>query len=440
MTTKPKWIVIATAIASVAYAALRPRQPDPLEDWVLMGNEAVGFLSPIAVADGIQECWWSGDGRNLLFVRREPKFKLAPGMDEAPGTLETWSLAGQRRRVVMRLGPSQTVDEAIAIGNGNSAIVRFTGDPDQPSTWMLVDSAAGSSRPINLPPAFDREMASHPSQALLAFAATVKTPDGASYKQVSVLDARGATLRSAVMPDRTTLAGFTKSGGLLVWRRTQSAQSQASPAGSSGRKLEAFELVGSGQFQPVLDPGALLVPEPATPEQDRLRWTFDRDGGLRETRPVYMKTDPLEGLADVLVAADVDEYPRVASTGEAVMLQKQGVVLVRPMVRMPKDQFLKALLVAQKTRTMSNAKQVGVAIMIYSADFDDVLPSGPLDDKIDPYLKNRALLRGFVYTFSGGDISQIDKPAETELGFMPGPGGRAILYADGHVKWRPDSP
>jgi prepilin-type processing-associated H-X9-DG protein len=26
-----------------------------------------------------------------------------------------------------------------------------------------------------------------------------------------------------------------------------------------------------------------------------------------------------------------------------------------------------------------------------------------------------------------------------ELGFVPGPGGRAVVYADGHVEWVPDA-
>jgi hypothetical protein len=43
-----------------------------------------------------------------------------------------------------------------------------------------------------------------------------------------------------------------------------------------------------------------------------------------------------------------------------------------------------------------------------------------------------------VYTFGGGSLASIDAPAETIIGYVTGPGGRAAIYADGHVKWQND--
>ena len=44
----------------------------------------------------------------------------------------------------------------------------------------------------------------------------------------------------------------------------------------------------------------------------------------------------------------------------------------------------------------------------------------------------------FVYTYSGPtNLSKIEKPSETALGYIPSPGGRALIFADGHVKWEP---
>jgi prepilin-type processing-associated H-X9-DG protein len=53
-------------------------------------------------------------------------------------------------------------------------------------------------------------------------------------------------------------------------------------------------------------------------------------------------------------------------------------------------------------------------------------------------VKNSSILEGFVYTFKGGKLSDVDKPAETVLGYIEGPGGRAVAYLDGHVKWVPN--
>jgi prepilin-type processing-associated H-X9-DG protein len=71
-------------------------------------------------------------------------------------------------------------------------------------------------------------------------------------------------------------------------------------------------------------------------------------------------------------------------------------------------------------------------------DNDDVVPSGLSNDQLMPYLKNQDLLNGFNYTFEGGSLSGISNPTDTEMGYVIGPGGRAIVYADGHAQWKPD--
>ena len=50
-------------------------------------------------------------------------------------------------------------------------------------------------------------------------------------------------------------------------------------------------------------------------------------------------------------------------------------------------------------------------------------------------MKNRDLMNDFNYTFKGGDLANVEDPANTELGFVVGPGGRAVVYVDGHAKW-----
>lgn len=46
----------------------------------------------------------------------------------------------------------------------------------------------------------------------------------------------------------------------------------------------------------------------------------------------------------------------------------------------------------------------------------------------------------FEYTFRGAQIGSLpdDARAKLELGFVRGPGGKALIYADGHVKWQTD--
>jgi hypothetical protein len=84
---------------------------------------------------------------------------------------------------------------------------------------------------------------------------------------------------------------------------------------------------------------------------------------------------------------------------------------------------------------------VGIALMLYAADMDEVLPNGEnFVNRLTPYIKDRKMIAAFNYTYAGGPMDQIKDIANTELGFTMGPGGRAIVYADGHAKWVPDKP
>ena len=90
---------------------------------------------------------------------------------------------------------------------------------------------------------------------------------------------------------------------------------------------------------------------------------------------------------------------------------------------------------------MNNAKQTGLALMMYAQDYDSNFPSDPasVKDAVFPYLMSREVLTDFVYTYTGPTgLNQIGQPATTALGYIPSPGGRAVLYGDGHVKWEPD--
>jgi prepilin-type processing-associated H-X9-DG protein len=111
---------------------------------------------------------------------------------------------------------------------------------------------------------------------------------------------------------------------------------------------------------------------------------------------------------------------------------------IRPIAKVPPEVAKLIKDAMAKRETMQNAKQMGLAILMYSGDCDDLTPpKDGLSDIIQPYL--RMNIPGFVYTLEGGkNLGEIANPAETEMGYINGPGGRAIVYVDGHVSWKPD--
>jgi hypothetical protein len=132
--------------------------------------------------------------------------------------------------------------------------------------------------------------------------------------------------------------------------------------------------------------------------------------------------------------------PNFSPKFDAVAYVSQSNLMVRLLARVPRDAYDQARMAAARSEALNKAKQVGLGFIMYASDMDDVLPGQDADIRtlIGPYLKNDSLFDGFNYTFGGGNVQDVEKPAETEMGFVPGPGGRAVVYIDGHAKWIPD--
>ena len=82
---------------------------------------------------------------------------------------------------------------------------------------------------------------------------------------------------------------------------------------------------------------------------------------------------------------------------------------------------------------------MGLAVLMYTQDYDEVYPTGDdFANKLNPYAKDESIFQDFTYNQPATALKDVSAPADTMMGYVPGPGGRAIVYADGHVKWKPD--
>lgn len=139
-----------------------------------------------------------------------------------------------------------------------------------------------------------------------------------------------------------------------------------------------------------------------------------------------------------LVAAD-SERVELSPDGKYAMYQSQGNLFARPIRHISPEEYEKMLEAAEKMELMSRAKQIGTAAQIYASDNKDHFPpKSSFSDSIMPYLRSAEMMQGFVYEMDGNDISAIPNPAEAVMGYIQGKNGRAVVYADSHVKWIPD--
>ncbi len=131
----------------------------------------------------------------------------------------------------------------------------------------------------------------------------------------------------------------------------------------------------------------------------------------------------------------------VSDSEQWALFQAHGAGFAVQLTPVNLEAALRSLLEHARRNALSFAKQSGTAAAIYSSDYDDFLPisGGQARDALMPYLKNGRILDSVVWTnLTGQNSSKLANPSETVLGYVPGPGGRAVIYADTHVVWVPD--
>ncbi len=416
-------------------------------------KDAVLMAAPETVCGAeARELHWTATGRNLVVVRVSgiPSAKDAAAMiggkpvrTQMRNEVLAWNLQTRRARTLLTL-PAETssIDDVQPVSGTDNVLVTVSERRVAPDGVQV-----GETRSINL------------------FSA-----DAGTSVRLSALteDDEGFEIAEA-SPKRP----------LIALRRYRPAAKSASVRfyGAGGKVSPAFTLPPRADL--VFDAGGMpgyLLPPNRPPNGQRPRFQMRRidpvtgQAGATVDYPLvdekeavlpFAAQDMVSVGGDPKVAAPIillevaggkegesgvvstdGIKPLVSPKLDAVAYVSQGSAMVRPLATVPRALYDNAKREAEKAVVMNNAKQIGLGLMMYAADMDDVLP-GQNDDvrkTIEPYVKNNRLFEGFTYTFGGGAMTSIDKPAETELGFVNGPGGRAVIYADGHVKWRPDNP
>ena len=423
---------------------------DPRRTYAAGDKDAVLMLPPVGVCDAdVREMVWSADGSSLV-VRRT--FSEATAADvaaavsgkmppelaarfESKAELLVWSARSHRVRVVAS-GTSRNLDvsevramplsdrvmvgaverstdadgavkEAIAvsmIATGSGTVTRLAISDD---VTPYLGFELSPSRPIGYVLGFQRDKA----RAVRFFG-----PDGRLGNAI-------------ILPVKSTM-GFDESGLPTLFlgheRRgkdiIEHCQKVNATAGTLGETFDRASLPEPASPKTILE----SVETSGTTDGSRAPSILLRVAGGKPGEAGVVTTDGTGGL--------------ISPKGDAVAYLAQGSAVVRPLARVARAEYDAAILAAKKAVAMSNAKQAGLAILMFAGDHDDRYPGQSEIDGIMPYLKDQGIFGSFSYTYGGGLATDIDKPAEQEIGYVSGPGGRAVVYSDGHVKWRPDAP
>lgn len=446
--------------SALALAATSNAQLSAMTDFVVSGETAYGLMLPeTAAGNSVKEVHWSSDGKYLLSIRNDlgpvdtMQLLIRPGSEPAAGEQSAvlYNLATHKQTVVWKTRMQDGELQSIEWFKGSDTAVAVTyrrvmpTDPSQGITLdqeiLLIDARTGTCRKLSIPEDQDEgelPIGLFPSPVkpfgFLSFQRVEKTKEGRQVQHFHyrTIGPDGSVTSPVDVGVGTYFTGWSKDGVSPLLTQTG-----ANPDGTRFRKWSILNL-STGGTTPVDKPERYQEPDSKPPVKVATNGgTLTLNAAKRSVRPLWLLGETDDSKA--MVAGDVSFY-EVSPTLSGVAYVAQGVAMVRPLIQVPKVVFLDALKAAQKAQALSKAKQVCLALIMYGTDRDDTYPSihDDIGKLLEPYLKNSDIFSGFVYTFPGGSMTDVKYPAETIIGYVLGPGGRANAYADGHARWQDD--
>ncbi len=472
-----------SAIFSLALLTLGVAQSKGLGQWVVSGQDAYFVLSPTPLGTGrVEAMEWSSDGKFLLVMRTQVSLDLAAvqaaGRNSSPlspsspiratavTTISVWNAETQKLTDIYKNSTGNVLTREVHwILGTDIAVGMVTEQNEQQQRTLLLrfskGSAALSPFPSGDSPPMSLSLSISPrtsSGVILGYPLQAGSdgPPERAGGLVWGIDSDGRLTGPFQMPEGSvgSWVDFRDDPRHVYFPRVERTESKPRISWSS------FDLA-TGAIDVIPEPPKAGEPREANlvlaldPDPESMHMKFQGSGieagapPPASSRPLFSGVDKGPALRLLVSKTDKDS-PRalvaydspqavLSPTNNAVAYVTDDVLLIRRIIKLPKSVFEQAEAAAKRAEALSKAKQVGTALLIYATDYDDKLPTDRnLVGIIDPYIKNSDLLVGFNYTFKGGDISKVESPAETELGYVNGPGGRAVVYVDGHAKWVPN--
>jgi hypothetical protein len=144
-----------------------------------------------------------------------------------------------------------------------------------------------------------------------------------------------------------------------------------------------------------------------------------------------------------------------------MLINTKSIVSIAPQPQLTKEEWLKPPAPippspeSARTTAMSRMKQLALSAIMYSADYDDVIPyvqsSKGAFEVLEPYSRNREITQSanpnggrilLNMAIAGVTMTSIERPAETVLFYdeKAWPNGQYLVgYTDGHVKFLDES-
>lgn len=178
--------------------------------------------------------------------------------------------------------------------------------------------------------------------------------------------------------------------------------------------------------------------------------SVDKTDSTDQTSAMLFRGQEKPSIAGLMTMADGSKkyldlgftnggYGAVTRDAKYCVIEYNRALFLTEIVRVSKEQKEAIEMQAVIQKALQVGKMVGVAIHMFFADNDKMPSKEGFQSEVLPYIKSKDTLSQFVYTGPDDlDLNHAGNLDQIEVGFVPGPGGRAIVYGDGHVVWVPD--
>lgn len=417
--------------------------------YVWLEREAIVIQSPQVVADAyVTSAAWSPDGRHIVAYRTDMSGVHAERIpQDTPPLIEMsvvlWNSTLKHALTLWKhTGLPQNIKQIAWLPTSQVGVIRtqwmeISVQPDadgaQKTTvtshaaLLFIDSSREQVHEVTVPTDAQFEVSPTKPQILL---------ESGKEGIVHIMDKSGGMGPAIAIPKKEYAVSWLPDGTALY----QSWSEKAAGAVKGTAKYARIDLDSGAVTMLDKAPEPIAAEKPLPPQGyagplhvKQTVQMLKEGGAIQRTHPLWLESDIKSEQKQALLCAD-GTNGLISPRGDAALYLSQGIAWVTPLNHTSREAFTQAL----RAVAISNAKQAGLALIMYSLDYDEILPaaSDRLGDMILPYLKNSDIADGLNYTYGGGPLAGIQNPSATVLGTYPGPGGAAIIYADGHVVWK----
>ncbi len=444
----------------LAPAAFAQRQPE--QSLVLTASRALMLLEPrTAVSQNALNLSVSPSGRYLVAVQEVPSErplelgKPAPGpkvkriviwdsttgatreiplpMDVIAGQVFLRWIAGTEKLLVST--PMDVIEvSAPGAAQGHPPMLQRL------TEWQILDAQSGLMKKVFSDDGRSNKVIQIAVSPVSPIAVKVETLFGRSGPQTDSTVSLQTMRIDGSWGNTVKLPRVIVNSGAIGWSpdgRTFQLEVQTLPDGGDAPTPRVLKFdPATGSYEDVLGP----VPsyDKKEPERD-VKVTYDvtplENFPAKRTLATWWLTSTTETEHGKAVIAEHAMGAFLAQGDKFVAYIVNGTVFTRQIVELTLAQYEQMRDGAARAETLSKAKQVALGLMMLAADNDDTISADFKLSDLAPYLRNNSILEGFVMVFTGGSLRDVKDPANTVLGYTEGPGGRAVAYMDGHVKW-----